>query len=121
MTEKGAQPDRPDITVLPRAPALGQVWHIGPAQVSIIIGPVSQGGRQRAHPLPIIGCSGVGRITMVDCDNVEVFNLHWQVIHTEGGRGRRNARSLCNAMRSLNPTILVKSVTDPLPGTALWS
>ena len=28
----------------------------------------------------------MGRITVVDHDDVEVSNLHWQVIHTEGRR-----------------------------------
>ena len=34
-----------------------------------------------------LAASGVGRITVVDHDDVEVSNLHWQVIHAEGGRG----------------------------------
>ena len=51
---------------------------------------------------------------VVDHDDVEMSNLHWQVIHTEGRRGRIKVRSTSNAMRALNPTVLVKAVTGPL-------
>ena len=37
--------------------------------------------------LLFLAASGVGRIAVVDHDDVEVSNLHWQVIHTEGRRG----------------------------------
>ena len=37
--------------------------------------------------LLFLAASGVGRITVVDHDDVEVSNLHWQVIHTKGRRG----------------------------------
>ena len=53
-TEKRAQPDRPDLAVLPPAPTLGQVWSIGLAQASIIFGPRCWGGRHLDHPSPII-------------------------------------------------------------------
>ena len=58
--------------------------------------------------------SGVGRIMLVDHDNVEVSNLHWQVIHTKGRRGTIKPTYIRNAMRVLNPTIFVTAVTDPL-------
>ena len=57
--------------------------------------------------------SGVGRITVVDHNNVEVSNLHWKVIHTKR-RGACKARSAHSAMRDLNPTVSVTSVTEPL-------
>ena len=37
--------------------------------------------------LLFLAASGVERITVVDHDNVQVSNLDWQVIHTEGRRG----------------------------------
>ena len=37
--------------------------------------------------LLLLAASGVGRITVVDHDDVEVSNLYWQVIHTKGGGG----------------------------------
>ena len=51
---------------------------------------------------------------VVDHENVEVSNLHWQVIHTKGRRGTIKSMSVRNSMRALNPTILLTTVTDPL-------
>ena len=50
---------------------------------------------------------------------VEVSNLHWQVIHTEGRKVKSKARSAHDAMRALNPTVSVTAVTEPPPGTTL--
>ena len=58
--------------------------------------------------------SGMGRITVVDHDNLEVSNLYWQVIYTKGRRGTVKDTSIRNAMRFLNPTVLVTAVTEPL-------
>ena len=87
MLEKGARPEWPDLAVLLAAPALGRVRRIGPAQAYIVVGPCRQGRRHWPTLLLFLSASGVGRITVVDHDNVEVSNLHWQVIHTEGRRG----------------------------------
>ena len=64
--------------------------------------------------LLLFAASGVGCITVVDHYIMEVFNLHWQVIHTKGRRRTSKARSVCNAMRDLNPTVLAMTVTNPI-------
>ena len=64
--------------------------------------------------LLLMDTSGVGRITVVDHDNMELSNLHWQVIHTEGRMVTIKATSVRNAMRALKPTVLVMAVMDPL-------
>ena len=64
--------------------------------------------------LLLLVASGVGRITVVDHYDVEVSNLHRQAIHTERRRGTSEARSACDAMRSLNPSVSVTAVTEPL-------
>ena len=51
---------------------------------------------------------------MVDHENVEVSNLHRKIIHNKGRREMSKAISACNTMRSLNPTVFVTAVTDPL-------
>ena len=66
--------------------------------------------------LLFLAASGVGRIAVVDHDNLEVYDLHWQVIHTEGRRGTSKARSACDDMRTLNPNALVTAVMEPLTG-----
>ena len=71
-------------------------------------------GGIRPTLLLYLAVSGVGHITMVDHDNVEVSNLHWHVIHTDGRRGTSKARYVHNAMRALNLTLLVTVVTETL-------
>ena len=52
-----------------------------------------------------LAASGVGTITVVDFDSVEMSNLHRQVIHCEANVGMNKAVSACRAMKKLNPTI----------------
>ena len=61
-----------------------------------------------------MSASDVGRITVVDHKDVEVYNLCRQVIHTEGRRGTSKARSARDVFRALNPTASVTAVTEPL-------
>ena len=62
----------------------------------------------------LLAASSVGHITVVGHYDVELSNLHQQVINTNGGRGTSKARYACNTMRDLNPTLLVTAVTEPL-------
>ena len=64
--------------------------------------------------LLLLAASGVGRIMVVDHNNLEVSNLHRQVIHSKGRRGTSKAGSARNAMRDLNPTVSVMDVVYPL-------
>ena len=53
--EKGARPDSPDLAVLPPAPAMEQVWCIGPEQASIIVSTGCRVGRHWVHPPLTLG------------------------------------------------------------------
>jgi adenylyltransferase/sulfurtransferase len=61
-----------------------------------------------------LASSGVGKITVVDFDNVEISNLHRQVIHSNNKVGMNKAISACDAMKMLNPTIEVTAISDVL-------
>lgn len=61
-----------------------------------------------------LASSGIGNITVVDFDNVDMSNLHRQVIHTNCRVGMNKAESACLAMKKLNPTINCKAVTEML-------
>lgn len=64
--------------------------------------------------------AGVGRITVIDDDVVDVSNLHRQVIHCDAGVGEPKAESAAAAMRALNPEVTVTVVAERLtPATAL--
>ena len=64
--------------------------------------------------LLFLSASGVGRITVVDHNVVEVSNLHRKFIHTEGRKLTSKTRSTRDAMRALNPTVSVTTLTEPL-------
>ena len=64
--------------------------------------------------LLFMATSGVGCTTLVDHEDVEVSNLQWQVIHTEGRMVAIKATSVRNTMRDLKPTVLVTAVINPL-------
>ena len=52
-----------------------------------------------------LAASGVGKISIVDFDAVEVSNLHRQVIHNSHNVGVNKAASACRAVLDLNPSI----------------
>jgi adenylyltransferase/sulfurtransferase len=61
-----------------------------------------------------LAACGVGRLTVVDFDEVDVSNLHRQVIHKSLDVGMNKAVSACRAVEDLNPTIECIPVTEPL-------
>lgn len=67
-----------------------------------------------------LASSGMGRITIVDDDEVELHNLQRQVIHTTGRVGLPKTESAKKTLYGINPTIDVRTVTfrmteDSLP------
>lgn len=59
--------------------------------------------------LAYLAGAGVGRLTVVDHDTVEVHNLHRQVIHDTGGVGTLKAESAAAHLRGLNPDVEVEA------------
>ena len=60
-----------------------------------------------APVLQYLAAAGVGRITVVDDDDVDLSNLQRQVIHRTADVGRAKTASAAAAMRALNPLIEV--------------
>lgn len=58
---------------------------------------------------PYLAGAGIGEITLIDHDNVELSNLHRQVIYKESDIGSNKAELLANHLQSLNSEIVVKS------------
>ncbi len=61
-----------------------------------------------------LAAAGVGTITVIDDDTVEVSNLHRQIIHTFASTGNSKAESAALAMRSLNPTVRINVLKERL-------
>jgi len=55
-----------------------------------------------------LGTAGVGRITLVDHDAVDLTNLQRQIAHTAGRIGRPKAESARDAIAAINPDVLVR-------------
>ena len=64
--------------------------------------------------LMYLASAGVGEITVVDGDEVDLTNLQRQIIHRESGIGTNKALSAAASMRALNADIRVTPVTERL-------
>ena len=59
-----------------------------------------------------LAASGVGHITVVDHDKVDLTNLQRQIAHTTERVGQAKAASAALAMRALNPEVQVRALTE---------
>ncbi|AVG18611.1 molybdopterin-synthase adenylyltransferase MoeB [Chromobacterium vaccinii] len=66
-----------------------------------------------------LASAGVGRITIVDDDAVELSNLQRQIAHDTASLGRGKAESAAERMRALNPSIEVWPLAERLSGDRL--
>lgn len=66
-----------------------------------------------------LGAAGVGHLTLVDDDIVELSNLQRQIIHGEQDIGRLKVESAADSLRALNSGIQVETHTTRLSEQAL--
>lgn len=66
-----------------------------------------------------LAASGIGRLTLVDFDEVDTSNLQRQVIHTQAQVGNNKAASAKSAIAALNPHTQVTVVERRLQPEAL--
>ncbi len=71
-------------------------------------------GGLAAPALLYLAAAGVGHLTVIDDDDVEVSNLQRQVIHGEADLGTPKVESAARAVRDLNPDVEVTTVRDRL-------
>jgi adenylyltransferase/sulfurtransferase len=57
-----------------------------------------------------LGAAGVGHLTLVDDDRVDLTNLQRQIGHASAAVGQNKAESLANTVRAINPDIAVVAV-----------
>jgi len=60
--------------------------------------------------IPYLAACGVGSLTIVDFDQIDVSNLHRQVIHNTKDVGVNKAESAAKAVYDLNPTIRCQTI-----------
>jgi len=66
-----------------------------------------------------LASSGVGHITIVDFDHIELSNLQRQILHGTNDVGRSKVESAKNRLTTLNPTIEVSTFDKKLEETEL--
>jgi molybdopterin/thiamine biosynthesis adenylyltransferase len=60
---------------------------------------------------PYLAAAGVGEITLVDHDNVELTNLQRQIMHTQNSIGKSKVESGKHFLQSINPTLKINALT----------
>ncbi|MGR3679037.1 MAG: HesA/MoeB/ThiF family protein [Paracoccaceae bacterium] len=88
--------------ILPKVGAAGQD-KLSKARV-LVVG----AGGLAAYVLPLLAGAGIGEITLLDPDNVDVTNLHRQTFFTEADVWRSKAETAAERCRALNSDITVK-------------
>ncbi len=66
-----------------------------------------------------LATAGVGSLTLVDDDVVELSNLQRQVLHTDGDIGRAKVDSAADSLRALNPHLEVNTFNQRLDDQSL--
>lgn len=79
---------------------------------------VGAGGLGSAAAL-YLAAAGVGHLTIVDDDQVELSNLQRQIIHHTQALGRNKAESATETIHRLNPDICTASINQRLSGDAV--
>ena len=66
-----------------------------------------------------LAAAGVGELTLVDFDTVDLSNLQRQIIHRSADIGRPKVESAADALRALNPEIRIHTINERLDDAAL--
>jgi adenylyltransferase/sulfurtransferase len=66
-----------------------------------------------------LGAAGIGQLTLVDFDHVELSNLQRQILHTTADIGDNKARSGQAAIEAINPEIKVRAISHKVEGAEL--
>lgn len=66
-----------------------------------------------------LAAAGVGYLTLVDHDKVDLSNLQRQIAHTTASVGRFKVDSARDTLQSLNPATTIKTVAAKVEGEAL--
>jgi molybdopterin/thiamine biosynthesis adenylyltransferase len=61
---------------------------------------------------PYLAAAGVGKITLVDHDKVELTNLQRQIMHTQISIGKSKVESGKQFLQSINPTLTINAIAE---------
>ena len=66
-----------------------------------------------------LAASGIGKITLVDGDFVDLGNLQRQIVHTEADLSRNKVDSAAHALSQINSSLEIVSIAQRVTGQAL--
>lgn len=66
-----------------------------------------------------LAAAGIGTLTLVDHDVVELSNLQRQIVHQQSSIGQPKATSAAQTTQALNPNLVVHSIARKLSGATL--
>jgi molybdopterin/thiamine biosynthesis adenylyltransferase len=66
-----------------------------------------------------LAAAGIGTLTLVDHDVVELSNLQRQIVHQQSSIGQPKATSATQTIQGLNPNLIVHSIASKLIGAKL--
>ena len=66
-----------------------------------------------------LAAAGIGHLTLVDFDTVDLSNLQRQIIHNGERIGLSKVESAKRTLQAINPDCQINSITDKLEGDAL--
>jgi molybdopterin/thiamine biosynthesis adenylyltransferase len=61
---------------------------------------------------PYLAAAGVGEITLVDHDKVELTNLQRQIMHSQNSIGKRKVESGKQFLHSMNPALTINAIAE---------
>lgn len=64
-----------------------------------------------------LAVAGVGTITIVDMDTVELSNLNRQILHNDRSLGKKKTISAIETLRDYNPDITINAIDTPISET----
>ncbi|MFA0473333.1 molybdopterin-synthase adenylyltransferase MoeB [Vibrio sp. 10N.222.51.E8] len=68
-----------------------------------------------------LATAGIGKLTLIDDDVVELSNLQRQVLHTDADIGKKKVDSAAESLQVLNPYLTIETVDHRLDDEALAS
>ena len=66
-----------------------------------------------------LGAAGIGHMTLVDDDQIEIANLQRQIAFEQSDLGESKAEHLADRVRRINPDVSVTTLTERLEGDEL--
>lgn len=67
-----------------------------------------------ATALPALAGAGIGQITIIDHDEINITNLHRQTLYRTDQQGKNKAKCAAQALRALNPEITVTAIAEKI-------